>query len=315
MTLLILSSEKDLTADFLIVELISRGLPYFRLNSEDLAKAQYAYRASSGGVTCEIALGPKSINISDVNAVWYRRAITPMPMANMPPGQRQFVAGELRHLAAGLAMNTDALWVNPIDRVSAAEHKLYQLSLAHDLGFRVPRTLVTRDWCELRQFASENLGGTICKPIYHGLFIEGASRYSIYTRRVDPNTLDADSVDPCPVLLQEEIRRVADVRVTIIGTKCYVADITGANGLIDWRDPAEAVEYSVSRLSDEMLGRCRAMMERLGLIYGAFDFIRTPDGGLVFLEVNPTGEWAWLENKLGFPIRDAFIQTFFGEPR
>ncbi len=35
--LLILTSNKDLTADFLIVELIKRGLPYFRLNAEDLA--------------------------------------------------------------------------------------------------------------------------------------------------------------------------------------------------------------------------------------------------------------------------------------
>ena len=55
------------------------------------------------------------------------------------------------------------------------------------------------------------------------------------------------------------------------------------------------------------------MLNELGLIYGAFDFIRTPNGKLVFLEINPTGEWAWLEEKLDFPMREAFVEVFFGD--
>jgi hypothetical protein len=51
----------------------------------------------------------------------------------------------------------------------------------------------------------------------------------------------------------------------------------------------------------------------VGLLYGAFDFLRTPEGELVFLEINPTGEWAWLEDRLRFPMRDAFIQLFYGD--
>ena len=49
----------------------------------------------------------------------------------------------------------------------------------------------------------------------------------------------------------------------------------------------------------------------LGLRYGAFDFIRAPSGDLVFLELNPTGEWAWLEEELGFGLRDAFIELLY----
>jgi hypothetical protein len=32
-------------------------------------------------------------------------------------------------------------------------------------------------------------------------------------------------------------------------------------------------------------------MSELGLLFGAFDFILTPSGDYVFLEVNPCGEW------------------------
>ena len=51
-------------------------------------------------------------------------------------------------------------------------------------------------------------------------------------------------------------------------------------------------------------------MDDLGLSYGAFDFIEDVHGQPWFLEVNPAGEFAWLEVQLGFPIRDAFISTF-----
>jgi len=54
------------------------------------------------------------------------------------------------------------------------------------------------------------------------------------------------------------------------------------------------------------------MMVELGLVYAAFDLIETRSGDFVFLEVNPTGEWAWLEEQLEFPMREAFVRLFFG---
>jgi len=257
-------------------------------------------------------LGEHSVQLDDVTAVWYRRAIQPSPTSELPPAERVFVAGELRHLATGLVLNPDITWVNPIDRVSVAEHKLYQLQVARQVGFRVPRTFVSRDPMALKKFAEGNKTGTICKPIFHGMFVDESACYSVYTRRVTPDSFDASSVKSCPVLLQEEIHRTADVRATFIGPSCFVADIIGDSEIIDWRDPSISVHYSASSLSDDMQVKCRAMLSRLGLLYGAFDFLRTPAGDLVFLEVNPTGEWAWLEDRLGFPMREAFVQLFFG---
>jgi glutathione synthase/RimK-type ligase-like ATP-grasp enzyme len=309
--LLILTSEKDLTADFLIVELIARHLPYFRLNGEDLSRADFAFSLDEKGVRREVSIGPRTLNLNAVQAVWYRRAISPVSISSLSPAERAFVAGEFRHLAMGLVLNRDVTWVNPIDNVSVAEHKLYQLRIARQLGFRVPRTIVSRNPVELRNFATANEFGTVCKPIFHGLFIDETASYSIYTRRVTPESINGESVKICPVLLQEEIARSADIRVTIIGSQCFVAEIKGPPSLIDWRDPDVSVSYSASSLSGEVERMCRTMLEKLGLIYGAFDFVRSRDGDLVFLEVNPTGEWAWLENRLEFRMREAFIQLFY----
>jgi glutathione synthase/RimK-type ligase-like ATP-grasp enzyme len=213
----------------------------------------------------------------------------------------------------GLLLNPHVTWVNAIDNVSVAEHKLYQLQVARRCGLRVPRTIVSGDAGALRAFVAGNPAGTICKPIFHGLFFDAESRYAVYTRRIDADSLDADCGKPCPILLQEEIARSADVRATFIGSSCYVADIRSKDPIIDWRDPDAAIEYSRSMLTDPVQSACRRVMDELGLLYGAFDFIRTPDDELVFLEINPTGEWAWLEETLGFPMREAFIELFYGD--
>lgn len=311
--LLILTSEQDLTADYLIVELIRRRLPYFRLNAEELSQADFTFSLDGASTVRSISVGPKTLDLGAVEAVWYRRSIHPIPKAALTPAERYFISGELRHLAMGLVLNPRIVWVNPIDKVSVAEHKLYQLQVAASLGLRVPRSLVSGDVGKLRSFASGNATGTICKPIFHGMFFDGTTRHSVYTRRLDVETLDAASVSACPVLLQEEIPRVGDVRATFVGRHCFVADIRGDASLVDWRDPGVAVDYAVSSLDDATATLCRRMLAELGLVYGAFDFIRTPSGDLVFLEVNPTGEWAWLEDRLGFPMRDAFVEAFFGD--
>jgi glutathione synthase/RimK-type ligase-like ATP-grasp enzyme len=310
--LLILTSDKDLTADFLIVELINRGLPYFRLNAEELTKADFHFAMAENTVRREVSVGTKTVALSEVDAVWYRRAIHPGPTASLSRSESAFVGGELRHLTLGLVLNPEVTWVNPIDKVSVAELKLYQLQIAQQLGFRVPRTVISRDAGTLRTFATRNEYGTICKPIFHGMFVDESSIYSVLTRRITPESIDADSVKVCPVLLQEEIKRESDVRATFIGPHCFVADIKGDPSLVDWRDPDVSVSYVAGSLGQEVEGMCRAMLKKLGLIYGAFDFVRTPDGDLVFLEVNPTGEWAWFEDRLGFPMREAFIQLFYG---
>ena len=54
-----------------------------------------------------------------------------------------------------------------------------------------------------------------------------------------------------------------------------------------------------------LLGRLRAS---LGLRYGAFDLIETPDGRHVFLEVNSFAVFSFLGAELSAPIADAVAE-------
>lgn len=66
---------------------------------------------------------------------------------------------------------------------------------------------------------------------------------------------------------------------------------------------------AVHNLSPDIEAKIQALMKEFGLIYGAFDFIVTPDGRHVFLEVNPAGHYMWIESKLGLPITAALADV------
>ncbi len=50
------------------------------------------------------------------------------------------------------------------------------------------------------------------------------------------------------------------------------------------------------------------LLKSVGLRYGAIDMRRTPDGRHVFLEVNPAGQWRFVEEVTGQPITAAMAR-------
>jgi glutathione synthase/RimK-type ligase-like ATP-grasp enzyme len=46
----------------------------------------------------------------------------------------------------------------------------------------------------------------------------------------------------------------------------------------------------------------------MDLQFAGIDLVQTPEGEYVFLEVNPSGQWLWLDDMLEFGISDAVAQ-------
>jgi len=231
------------------------------------------------------------------------------------PGAQGWVRGELQHLVEGLVLDPSIAWVNSIDATYFAERKLFQLRLARELGGCIPETLVTNQRDVVVDFVRAFASGVVCKPIYRGLWQNERERYAIYTRSVGAEDLpSAAELVQCPVLLQEKIARGIDVRVTCVGARLFSAAIEfNSSDAVDWRQPGQDISYQPVCLPEEVVKFCRAMMERLQLKFGAFDFIRSDSGKWYFLEVNPAGEWVWIERELGLPICDAIVDLLLRE--
>ncbi|MEU6412579.1 ATP-dependent carboxylate-amine ligase [Microbispora sp. NPDC046933] len=219
-----------------------------------------------------------------------------------------------RHLLRESEMFADSLWDSlecrsvpaPFTLLRRAERKPYQLAVAKRVGFDVPDTLVTNDPDDLLDFYGRHDGQVIYKALYAPQ-VAGLSRptQQVSTRDV----LHAGGLPYAPVIVQEYVPKRQEIRVTVVGERLFAVaiDSQASNRTrFDWRrHDRKARQLSPCELPGEVAERCLKFTRRLGVSFGGIDLILTPDGRHVFLEINTSGQWLWLERATGLPISDA----------
>ncbi|HYY83767.1 MAG TPA: hypothetical protein VE686_04615, partial [Beijerinckiaceae bacterium] len=201
------------------------------------------------------------------------------------------------------------LTVNSPSRNRLVDHKPFQLQLAHRCRLRVPRTLVTNDPEEARRFVFHH-GRAVTKSIASWRF------RLIESRLLEAGDLpDLSSIALCPVLLQEYVDGTTEYRVTVIGTRVFAAkvDLSDAPYPVDVRlhfsRKAEAAE-----LPRGLEERLLQFHREAGLIYGAYDLRCDRNGVPYFLEVNPDGQYLFIEIETGLPISEALADLLLQPP-
>jgi biotin carboxylase len=63
-----------------------------------------------------------------------------------------------------------------------------------------------------------------------------------------------------------------------------------------------SVSYELVTPPEQVTTGIRRLMDSFSLVYGALDFVITPDGEWVFLEINPTGQYGFIEHATGAPL-------------
>ncbi|MGP9806330.1 MvdC/MvdD family ATP grasp protein [Paracoccus sp. NSM] len=247
------------------------------------------------------------IDLDRVGAAWWRR---PQPLEFEPGLQAQdFAAAECAEALAGLWLAMPATWINPPVEDEAASRKSWQLRLAGQLGLDPPETLVTTCAETARAFVAQH-GDVICKPF------SGSLRYWRETRRIGEAELaQLGQLRHAPAILQRRIEG-RDLRVTVVGRKVFAAEIDTSGGSYadDFRMNQD-VTIRPTALPPAMIDAIHALMARLGLVYGALDFRRQPDGRLRFLEINPAGQFLFVEEQTGQPIARAMAEALLALDR
>ena len=243
------------------------------------------------------------IPLAELRAMWWRR---PQPFTVDPrvtrPRDLQFAAGETGAMVAGLWACLDAHWVNDPVRDEAASAKMLQLKLAAECGLAVPRTCMTNDPEQARSFLDSIAGRAVFKA-----FSATPSTWR-ETRPVRPEDAALlDRVALAPVIFQERIDGGVDVRVTVVGEMQFPAriEVSDRRFEFDVRLDTQAARISACDLPSEVAAGLDRLMTSLGIVYGAADFRVTPDGELKFLEVNPAGQWLFVEIETGQAISAA----------
>jgi glutathione synthase/RimK-type ligase-like ATP-grasp enzyme len=311
--LLIVSTKVDLATDYVVLQLEELGAKFFRINCEDFPLAAHAsYTPTPNPVFRWITSDNKSINLRDIRSVWFRRHRLPEMPPEMDRAHQDYCLREADWFIKGLVYSLalcdgDVRWMNHPERASSAESKIVQLGVAGALNFKVPETLVSNEPVAIRDFYACNRGEVVAKPLRLGYFDFGDRKTCVFTTRITEEHLnDDESLSVAPVIYQALINKSYDIRVTIVGTKVFAAAIDSQSipsAVIDWRrSETEDLGHLRHELPSAIETKCLQLMKTLGLSFGALDLILTPQGEYVFLEVNPSGQWVWIEDKLDLPI-------------
>ncbi|NEA41461.1 ATP-grasp ribosomal peptide maturase [Streptomyces sp. SID11385] len=312
---LVATEVEDATADMVIAQLNRRNVPVVRFDPADFENNTLGLSARFGTCSAPVAgrvrTPSRVLDLTRVRAVYWRRPRWPT-YKGLGQGDARYAAAHVRYGLGGVLYALDGpLWVNHPLREGAADYKPAQLALARRLGLDVPPTLVTNDPDEARAFITE-----------HEQVIHKTLRSTPYERDgvqlagwADPVTAEEidDSLRSAPHLFQARVRKAADVRVLVVGRRLFAVRID--SGLLDWRRDYSALTYTTIDLPPALAAALRAFLECCGLESGSFDLTLDAEGRYQFLELNPNGQWGWLEGATGLPLSAAFADFLTrGEP-
>jgi ATP-grasp ribosomal peptide maturase len=299
MTVLILTSEEDVTADMVVAVLHERGVPVVRLDPADVPgkvvlSADYAHGDFDG----HLSVNGHVLSMGGLRSVWVRRPGEPAAHAAQ---SSPWLTAETRQALYGMLYSASTRWMNHPRNAEQARHKPWQLRIAHLSDFAVPPTVITTAPRVAQQFAEE----------YRDVVVKAASgpppedpALALPATRIGPDA-DFSAVAAGPALLQRYIPKRADIRLTCVGPRLFGARKRSAPGQVDGRYGDTGYTWEATVVPDRIVESVHEYLALAGLAYAAFDFAEDEDGLWWFLECNQGGQFGFVELQTGQPIAEA----------
>ncbi len=305
--ILLISNKQDPHTDRLVSLLKTRQQQHIiRLNTEDFRKNRIIITPSKGNWSIQTPEG-RTISTEQIQKVFVRR-ISSINVDNIHPDYQVFAKDEAKTILDALpTLLSDAQWMDTPQRRDFASNKIIQLLTAQNCDLLIPETLITTAGAIAINFTKNHR--TIYKTLHKPAIDFGRRGVGIVhttiLKPLDPVVFER-MVSVTPTLLQEYIEKQFELRIHYVAGKIISIKIDSQAhplGKTDWRKANfDELKYSIHDLPESIIAKIKLLMKRLHLKFGIIDMVVTPENGYVFLEVNPNGNWLWLEKNLNTPI-------------
>ncbi len=251
------------------------------------------------------------IPLDSLVSVWRRRPTPYKASQEYPLGERTFIEEEADRAFLGVLDSLtyqDTLWVSRTHSVRRADLKALQLAVAQQVGLRVPRTLITNSSHAIQEFYATCKGNVILKSVSRGTIENEDSQIGsfIYTSKIEQQHLvNLEGVHVTAHLLQEHIPKKFEVRVVVIGRQIFAAEIHSPH--LDFRQEYHTITYEVHQLPEDIQKKVLNLVRQFDLQFSSMDMLVTHEGEYVFLDLNPNGQFMWLQHHLldRLPLKEA----------
>jgi hypothetical protein len=299
--LLLLSNSIDGTADVLVGLCSERAQPVFRFNID--LWTQYSFAWSGDGFVFHDPSG-RTLRSADISScLWRRPSLRDTPdWEGGSPDDRIATEAELHTLMRELADWARARGLLRLIEPAGPRRvgRLAQMRVARAF-FAVP------DWSAGWGIRWPS-GRRMVKRLTTEAVGEARDRY-IFVQSVDCERLSPG----WPWLVQEIATGSRDATVLYVDRRCFgfaMEETRAQLGVEDWRirNGAHTDKWRQWELPGDLPARIAGYMEQLGLRFGRLDFI-IDDDAIVFLEINPNGQFGWLDDPHDWPLHRAVLDA------
>jgi len=308
--ILFITSTFDPHVDYLIEQ---TRHDFFRLNTDEyLDYHQINFEVTSNSIKSNIINNSGvPFDVKSITSAYYRRPEIPKKIINiLDDNIKQLVEAETKEFLRQFYHSYPEIkWLCSPWKIYFARGRLNQLVQAKKMGFKIPQTLFTSSKEELLKFFNKCNQKIIIKTINSGSCVKHKDDLEpIYTEVIDSTNIDAlnfELLKNSPSLFQEFIDAEYELRITSVGIKNFSVKIT--SNITDWRKRDALPSYSTYDLPTAVSEGLSKYLEYYKLNFGCFDLMKGKNGEYYFLELNPNGQWLWLELETGIPIGKSIV--------
>lgn len=308
--ILIITNENDITADFIVKQLKNKKASFYRLNTNQLGQfIDLCFDINKNEFLILDKALSERVDITHIKAVYFRRPELSIDRNGLSDGEFNFIQNELFYTLEGLYKLLDgAFWLNNVRDIRNSENKIYQLLIAQKIGLAIPNSIITNNKERALAFY-ETQNDCIIKPIKSGLVMANEKEEGvIFTNKIKLDVNNAERIEASPIYLQQHIEKKGDIRITIVGKEIFPAFIHSQDfdaSKTDWRRANHPLGHSHINIPDSIKDLCLRLTKELNLNFAAIDFILDTQENFIFLEINPNGQWAWIEKRLNYNISES----------
>ena len=310
---LIISSTIDFSTDLVCYQLMMSGEKFYRLNRDEFIKHNIVVDLQKKSMMISIEDEEYNIQFEQLKGVFYRAPVFLRTQAKAELSvQEQLERNQWSSFLRNLIIFQNANWINNPVYTYRAENKMFQLCVAESCGLQIPKTYVSNISVNMLEREKKY----IVKSLDTALFYDTQNNKEMFTYS---NVVSGEEVHDyelasAPIIIQEFVNPKVDCRVTYIQGKLFpVKILQNGEGLYgDWRLRKDELEYVPFQLPPNISMAICKLMQKLEIQFGGIDLAIVGEK-YFFIEVNPTGEWGWLEIKTGMQISQTIKKALCGE--
>lgn len=299
---LIISSSIDFSTDLVCYRLLSDNISFYRLNRDEFIKHEIEVDLQKEYMQIVIDGQVYIADFNKLKGIYFRAPVFLRTQSKKELTlEEQLERTQWSSFLRNLIIFKKATWINnPVD-VYRAENKIYQLCIAKECGLNIPDTRVTN----VVPMNLDNDKNYVVKSLDTALFydLKNNKEMFTYSNVLKGNELKIYDLKQAPIFIQEFLEPKIDCRITYVAGKKFPVWIkkNGEGIYGDWRFIKDNLDYVPFDLPKEIENAIDKLMKKLQLQFGGID-LAYMNGEYYFIEVNPTGEWGWLEVKTGIAI-------------